>query len=515
MSRIGRDYLQTGFYTEVFFRQNGVHFIAVANNVDSEEAGGNEFAPFLNIMNEWYLRDQSRKVKASVQAKGRAGLPTTGNAIYGYRKDPEDKNHWLIDEEAAEVVRRIFRLAIEGKGPHTIARALMNDRVETPANYFARKGLGTWSGTKKSGPYDWNGETVSNILAKPEYIGHTVNFRTHKESYKSKKIIPNPPEEWLIFENTHEPIVDQETWELAQKLRTTVRRTDTVQEANPLTGLMVCADCGGRMFNHRSTYMTKSEGEKIHDIYECGTYSRSRHRVEQVCSGHYVPTQAVRELILLTLRTVCPWAIQNKEAFAARVREESALRQKSAAQETKRKLASMQKRHAELDVVIQKLYESYALGKMSEERYELLSAGYEREQKDLTERIEKCQQELESYEADSDRIEQFLALAGKYTDFSELTTPMINEFVDRIEVHAPDKSSGRREQQIDLYLNFIGNFPIPAEAIQPEETPEEKELAEKRAEYRRKYQRRKELAAQRAAEEEASGENATKDCETE
>ena len=504
MSRVGRDYLQTGFYTEVYFRQNGVHFIAVANNVDSEDTSTNEFAPFLNIMNEWYLRDQSRKVKAAVQTKGKAGLHTTGNAIYGYKKDPEDKNHWLIDEEAAEVVRRIYRLAVEGKGPHTIARALMNDRIETPANYFAKKGLGTWSGTKKSGPYDWNGETVSSILAKPEYIGHTVNFRTHKESYKSKKIIPNPQEEWLIFENTHEPIVDVETWELAQKLRQTKRRTDTVQEANPLTGLMYCADCGGRMFNHRSKYMTKSEGEKIHDIYECGTYSRSRHRVEQECSGHYVPTEAVRELILMTLRTVCPWAIQNKEEFAARVREESELRQQNAAKETERLMASMKKRHAELNVLIQKLYETYALGKMSEERYDALYAGYEKEQKDLTDRIAKCQRELDAYDADSDRIEKFLALAEKYTDFSELTTPMINEFVDRIEIHAPDKSSGKREQQIDLYLNFIGNFPIPAEAIQPVElTPEEQELAEKRAGYRQKYQRRKELAAQRAAEEES------------
>ena len=500
MSRVGRDYLQTGFYTEVLFRQHGVRFIAVANNVDSDDCNTNEFAPFLNIMNEWYLRDQSRKVKAAVQTKGRAGLPTSCRAIYGYMKDPADKNHWLVDEEAAEVVRRIYRLAVEGNGPHTIARMLMNDRIETPANYFAKRGLGNWSGTKKSGPYDWNGETVSQILSKPEYIGHTVNFRTHKESYKSKKVLPNPPEEWLIFEDTHEPIVDAETWELAQKLRKTVRRTNTVQEANPLTGLMFCADCGGRMFSHRKKYMTKSEGEKIHDIYECGTYSRSRHHLVQECSGHYVPTAAVRELILMTLRTVCPCAIQNKEEFAARVREESELRHKSEAKETRRKVSSMQKRHDELDVLIQKLYETYALGKMSLERYDALYASYEREQKDLTERIAECQKNLDVYEADESRIEQFLALAEKYTDFSELTTPMINEFVDRIVVHAPDKSSGRREQQIDLYLNFIGNFPIPAEALTEEETPEEQELAKKRAGYRKKYQRRKELAAQRAAE---------------
>ena len=503
MSRVGRDYLQTGFYTEVLFRQHGVRFIAVANNVDSEDSSTNEFAPFLNIMNEWYLRDQSRKIKAAVQTKGKAGLPTSCNAIYGYKKDPEDKNHWLIDEEAAEVVRRIFRLAVEGNGPHTIARMLMKDKVETPANYFAKKGLGTWRGTKKSGPYDWNGATVSNILAKPEYIGHTVNFRTHKESYKSKRVLPNPEEEWMIFEDTHDPIVDVETWELVQKLRKTVRRPDIIQEVNPLTGLLYCADCGGKMFRHRKQYNTKSEGEKIYDIYECGTYSRSRRRTIQECSGHYVPTDAVRELILITLRTICPWAIQNKEEFAARVREESELRQKDAVKEAKRQMTVMKKRHAELDVLIQKLYETYALGKMSEERYDALSAGYENEQKDLTDRIDRCQIELDSYETDSDRIEKFLALAEKYTDFSELTTPMINEFVDRIEVHAPDKSSGRREQQIDIYLNFIGNFPIPVHEIVEKEAQEEHELAEKRAGYRKKYQRRKELAAQRAANETA------------
>lgn len=502
MSRIGRDYLQTGFYTEVFFRQNGVHFIAVANNVDSEDTSTNEFAPFLNIMNEWYLRDQSRKVKAAVQMKGKAGLPTSCNAIYGYKKDPEDKNHWLIDEEAAEVVRRIFRLAIEGNGPHTIARILMKDGIETPANYFARKGLGTSSGIKKSGPCDWSGKTVSNILAKPEYIGHTVNFRTHKESYKSKRIIPNPQNEWLVFENTHDPIVDVETWELAQKLRKTVRRADPIQDASPLTGLLYCADCGEKMFRHRKNYNTKSKGKKIYDYYECSTYSKSQRRAIQECSGHYVPTGAVQELILLTLRTICPWAIKNKEEFAARVREESELRQKNAVKEAKRQMTVMKKRHAELDVLIQKLYETYALGKMSEERYDALSAGYENEQKDLSDRIAKCQQELDAYETDSDRIEKFLALAEKYTDFSELTTPMLNEFVDRIEVHAPDKSSGKRVQQIDIYLNFIGNFQIPVQEITPEETPEEQELAEKRAGYRQKYQRRKELAAQRAAETE-------------
>ena len=222
MSRAGRDYLQTGFYTEVFFRQHGVHFVAIANSVDSNDQNSNEFAPFLNIMNEWYLRDLSRKQKAAVRVKGESGKPTTNIAIYGYKKDPQDKYHWLIDEEAAAVVRRIFRLTIEGNGPYEIARILFDEQVETPAVYFGKKGMGVWKSRKEfPNPYNWSGYIVGQILSKPEYMGHTVNFRSHKASYKDKSSVPNPKEEWLIFENTHEAIVDKETWELAQKLRKT------------------------------------------------------------------------------------------------------------------------------------------------------------------------------------------------------------------------------------------------------------------------------------------------------
>lgn len=221
MSRIGRDYLQTGFYTEVFFRQHGIRFIAIANNVDSSDQNSNEFAPFLNIMNEWYLRDLSRKQRTAIRIKGESGKPTTNIAIYGYKKDPKDKFHWLIDEEAAEVVHRIFRMNAEGIGPYEIARILYKDKVETPAVYLGKKGIGFWKSKEDfPNPYNWSGYMVGQILSKPEYIGHTVNFRSHKESYKDKGSVRNPQEEWLIFENTHEAIIDKETWELVEKLRT-------------------------------------------------------------------------------------------------------------------------------------------------------------------------------------------------------------------------------------------------------------------------------------------------------
>ena len=248
MSRVGRNYLQTGFYTEVFFREHGVHFIAIANNVDNEDQSSSEFAPFLNIVNEWYLRDQSRKVAAAYKVKGASGKPTTNNPVYGYRKDPEDKDHWLIDDEAAAVVRRIFRLAVEGHGPYDIAKILTGEKIESPAYYMAVRGRGVWKSREDlSRAHDWYGFTISQILAKPEYMGHTVNFRTSKKSYKDKAV-KNAPEDWLIFENTHEAIVDAETWELAQKVRQTQRRKDSLGASNPLTGLCFCADCGAKMY---------------------------------------------------------------------------------------------------------------------------------------------------------------------------------------------------------------------------------------------------------------------------
>ena len=370
MSRAGRDYLQTGFYTEVFFRQHGVHFVAIANSVDSNDQNSNEFAPFLNIMNEWYLRDLSRKQKAAVRVKGESGKPTTNIAIYGYKKDPQDKYHWLIDEEAAAVVRRIFRLTIEGNGPYEIARLLFDEQVETPAVYFGKKGMGVWKSRKEfPNPYNWSGYIVGQILSKPEYMGHTVNFRSHKASYKDKSSVPNPKEEWLIFENTHEAIVDKETWELAQKLRKTPKRIDTIGEANPLTGLLYCADCGEKMYNHRSRGGTVKNPYPS-DFFDCSSYTLAHQKRTHACSGHYIRTKAVRELILETICAASAFAVTNQDEFMKKVRSASRIRQAEAAKETKRKLSKSKKRIAELDTIIKKLYESFAVGRISEDRFD-------------------------------------------------------------------------------------------------------------------------------------------------
>ena len=495
MSRIGRDYLQTGFYTEVMFRERGVRFIAIGNGVDSADKSSSEFAPFLNIMNEWYLRDCSRKQCAAYQARGKAGKPTTNHAIYGYKKDPADKHHWLIDEEAAAVVKRIFHLSMNGKGTSEIAAILRDEKVERPSYYMGVRGQGTRkTDNDPNRRYDWSGTTVGGIISKPEYMGHTVNFRSYKESYKDKQAIKRPPEEWTIFENTHEAIVDKETWELAQQIRKTVKRTDTVGVANPLTGLVYCADCGAKLYNHRGRAQANKENRGMdpvsglypYDHYDCSTYALTFHRSEVECGSHYISTRALRALILETIKMVSAYAITNESEFVQKVREMSEVKQKEEAASLKRKISKAKKRCIELDGLIKRLYESFVAGQLKEKRFELLSAEYEQEQAELEVTIAEDSAKLSEYAVDTERVDQFLAIAKKHTDFSVLTTPMIYEFIDKIIVHAPDRSTGERTQEVEIYLKFIGKFDVPM----PEPTPEELERMEKERAKREYYRER-------------------------
>lgn len=346
MSRIGRDYLQVGFYTEVMFKEKEVHFIAIANGVDNQKRESSEFAPFLNIMNEWYIRDSSRKVTTVLRARGMEGKHTTNNAIYGYRKSEEDKNQWVIDEEAAEVVRRIYRMSLEGKGPYEIARILSEEQIERPSYYLAKRGLGTCrSNNNTATPYVWRGATVSDILSKPEYMGHTVNFRSYKESYKDKRAKKTPKEDWVIFKNTQEAIVSEEMWNKVQGLRKTARRTDTVGEANPFTGLLYCADCGAKMYNHRGgagrarNWKGELNGKRRpdRDEYNCSTYNLSRQSYDKQCSQHYIRTEVVRKLVLETIKAVSDYVITNEEEFINRIYSSSRDKQKESIKFLKRK----------------------------------------------------------------------------------------------------------------------------------------------------------------------------------
>ena len=490
LSRVGRDYLQTGFYTEVVFKRYGIHFVAIGNSIDSNDPSSGEFAPFVNIMSEWYLRDLSRKQRTAIRVKGESGKPTTNQAIYGYRKDPNDKYHWLVDEEAAAVVRRIYQLTVEGHGLSDIANILYRDKVESPAAYLARQGRGPWKSKENiDRPYAWSDFIVGRILSKPEYMGHTVNFRSHKESYKDKQPIFHAPEDWLIFEDTHEAIVDKGTWELVQKLRGTPRRIDTLGEANPLTGLVFCADCGAKMYNQR----TRGSETKPYpsDAYECSSYKLAGQRRTAVCSNHHISTKALRALILETIKVTSAYAISNEAEFIQKVRAASEVQQAQAAKDLKRKLNKDKRRFNELDTIIKKLYESYAVGRIGEERFDTLLAGYEQEQAALRQSIAEGEFALGSFEQDTANVEHFLDLARKYTNFSELTTPMINEFIDKIVVHAPDKSTGDRVQEVDIYLKFIGKFDAPVPEPTPEEIAEQERLQKERIRSRERYRRLK------------------------
>jgi hypothetical protein len=491
MDRMGRDYLRVGLYREMF-HEKGVRVIGVTDNYDSAK-GEDDFLPFKEIMAEWFARDTSRKIKAVAKNKGEGGKPLSYNSIYGFRKSPDDKNVWLVDEESAAVVRRIFAMTLNGMGPTQIARQLTEEHVERPASYVKRFQKNPQREVAE--PYVWNGNTVANILTKAEYAGHTVNFRTSKPSYKSKKFTIKPKDEWKIFPNTHEAIVEQSTWDAVQQLRGTPRRTDSLGEANPLTGLLFCYDCKRKMYNSRQSkeyYEERRRGKvyrhKTANFYTCSTNDLGQNSFKKVCSKHFIRTEVVRSLVLDAIRGVCGYVRESEAEFVAKLRESSAIQQEEAARSGKRKLAANEKRIAELDRLFKKTYEDNAAGRLSDKRYEQLSADYEREQAELEAQNAELQTEVAAFEQDSEKADKFIEVVRKYTQFEELTTVMLHEFIDRIEVHEADKSSGERVQDVDIYFNFIGQFTPPQE----EHIPTEEELAEAE-------KRRQRLARQREA----------------
>ena len=495
MSRVGRDYLQVGFYTEVFFREKGVRFIAVSNGVDSTNNTSSEFAPFLNIMNEWYLRDCSRKITAVLRAKGKEGKPITSNPPYGYVKSPDDKNLWLVDEEAAEVVKKIFRLTVEGMGPYQIAKRLTEEKIEKPSYYQATRQRGNFKTMCDfETPYNWTGGSVVRILERPEYMGDTVNFRSHKESYKDKKAVKNSSEDILIFQDTHEPIIDRRTWYLVQELRKTVRRVDTSGEGSLLTGKLYCADCGGKMHYRRSTTRAGRDwrgipnGEVQHTSagFNCSTYNSSRKKYKQVCCSHSIKEDTVKQLILETIRYALKSVHMDEAAFIKSMRSASEVRDKGEVKKLKTDLAKKEKRFADLDLLIKKVYEDNAMGKLPYRRYEMISSDYEKEQQEIEISIRQIQEKLMQFEEDTDRTEEFLSLVHKYTDIQELTPAIVNEFVDKVLVHKIEETDGDRVQEIEIFLNYIGRVELPTQEISGEEMAEE-EKKRKCRQHRREY----------------------------
>ena len=504
LSRVGRDHLQVGFFTDILFREKEVRFIAVGNSIDSNDQQSNEFAPFLNIMNEWYVRDTSKKIKAVLKSRGMSGKAHTSNSpCYGYVKDPENPDHWVVDEEAAAVVRRIFQMSIDGKGPYEIARCLAESKVERPSYYLAKKGIGNHqSDCDYNNPYMWRGNTVASILDRLEYTGCTVNFRTYKKSYKEKKSQKADKADWVIFEGTQEPIIDKETWNIVQGLRKNVRRADSLGEANPLTGKVICGECGSVMYNHRRKngrirvyYTPKGERResfsKPEDCYSCSQNALGRQKYQKVCSCHAIRTSALRKIALECIRRTCAYVNNNQEEFLNLYNQISESQSRTRLEELKSRISKAERRAKEVSALIRKIYEDNIAGKLSDKMLESLLESYEKEKASLEKEEDECHKQLEQAESQSQNTEHFIKLAHKYTDFSELTPSMINEFISKIVVHRPIELSGTRTVEVEVYLNYIGKFSVPEEpVILSEEELAEKKIADEKREKSRAASRK-------------------------
>ena len=453
MSRLGRDYLQVGMYTEIVFPNNDICFIAINNGVDSINGTENDMTPFINIFNEFYAKDTSRKIKAVFNAKGNSGKPLTTNPPYGYLKDPEDKNHWLIDEEAAPVVRDIFKMCVAGKGPSQIAKELRRRGIPTPAEHYQALGISTPAKLPDQ-PGFWQQRTIADMLMKPEYLGHTVNFRTHKKSFKCKKTVWNDPSEWQIFENTHEAIIDQETFDIVQRIRDGRRRLTPMGEMPILPGMLFCADCGAKLYQVRARGWTHEQ-----EHFVCATYRK----IKGGCTSHQIHNVQVEEILLRELRRITAYAREHEDDFVQLVTRQSEKELNRQLRDSNRELAQAEARIQKLDVIMQRLYEDNVDGKISDERFSRMAKTYEDEQRQLESRKVELDDFIATAKEQRLNVDSFLDMIRKYTDITELTAEIIRSFVEKIEVMKPEKVPGTRtkKQTIVIHWNFIGVVEIP------------------------------------------------------
>ena len=453
MSRLGRNYLQVGMYTEMIFPQKGVRFIAINDGVDSAQ-GDNDFAPLRNIFNEWLVRDTSKKIKAVKRSKGMSGKPVTSKPVYGYLMD-EDEN-FIIDEEAAPVVKQIYRLCLAGNGPTKIARMLTEQEIPTPGTLEYRR---TGSTRRYHPGYEckWATNTVVHILENREYMGCLVNFKTEKPSYKTKHSIENPIEKQAIFENHHEPIIDTQTWERVQELRKQRKRPNRYDEVGLFSGMLFCADCGSVMYQQR--YQTDKRKQ---DCYICGSYKKRT----ADCTAHFIRTDLLTAGVLSNLRKVTSYAAKHEARFMKLLIEqnEDGDRRRNAAK--KKELEAAEKRIAELSAIFKRLYEDSVTGRISDERFTELSADYEAEQKELKERAARLREELSKAQEATANAEKFMNVVRRHTTIEELTPTLLREFVEKIVVHESVALDGKRRgklrrQEIEIYYSFVGKVELP------------------------------------------------------
>ena len=449
LSRMGRNYLQVGMFTEITFPKKGVRFIAINDGVDSAQ-GDNDLTPLKNLFNEWMVRDTSRKIKAVFRSKGMSGKPLTSQPVYGYLKGED--GHFIIDEEAAPVVRQIFSLCLAGNGPTKIARVLTEQEIPTPGTLEYRR-TGSTRRYYPDYPYKWATNTIVHILERKEYLGHTVNFKTEKISYKVKSSVENPEEKQAVFENTHEPIIDPATWERVQELRKQRKRPNRYDEVGLFSGMLFCADCGHVLYQQR--YQNKNRKQ---DCYICGSYKKRT----RDCTAHFIRTDLLTAGVLSNLRQVTEYAARHESRFVKLLIQQNEIGGKRKTAAATKQLEQAQTRIAEVNRIIKRLYEDNVSGKISDERFMELSADYEQEQRELKDRAAALQEELSKSQAATVNAEKFMGIVRKHLAFEELTPTLLREMIEKIVVHECSyDENGTRRQDIEIYYSFVGKIDLP------------------------------------------------------
>jgi DNA invertase Pin-like site-specific DNA recombinase/transcription elongation factor Elf1 len=457
MSRLGRDYLKVGYYTEQFFPEHDIRFIAVSDGVDSDE-GENDFIPFKNIMNEWYAKDTSKKLRTVWKVKGMAGEPL-GPPPYGYRRNPENKKRWIVDPEAAEVVRRIYSMTLDGKGSEQIAAILTNEKALKPSAYCKTIGTNRPVGKRNQDPYYWAASTVAKILGIQEYCGDVLNFKTYTKSFKNKKRVDVDREDWVVFKDVHEPIIERDQWELVQTLRDKPKRRTSVTDKNLFSGILRCADCGSNLHFHFN------QGNQEITYYNCSNYNNKR----KACpSTHYVRTDFLEKVVLSDIKRIVKYARLHEDELAelllTNMQQDSALEQQAREQKMKR----LKERETQLDVLFENLYEDRAKGVLTEDRFMKMSARYEGEQAEVVMQIEQLQREVDSYDDKDDLVSEFLRVVRNCPNIKKLTTRILHQMVDEIIIHQAERKNGKWIQRIDILYNYVGVIDVPVSKELPE-----------------------------------------------
>ena len=451
LSRLGRNYIEVGRLTEEFFPDHDIRLVAVSDNIDTAE-GENELAPIRNLFNEWYARDISKKRRISNKIKGNAGEPM-GQPPYGYIKDPNDPKHWIVDDEAAQVVRRVYSMTLEGFGTEQIAAQLEKDDVLTPRAYWLTKGIKRPGKGKQQPPTKWNSSTITKILSLQEYCGDILNFKTYSKSYKNKKRIDNDRENWVVFQNVHEAIIERAVYEQVQQKRGKIRKRRTNNgEHNMFSGLLVCADCGSNLHFHFN------QGNPEIKYFNCSNYKGNR---GTCTSTHYVRVDFLEEVVLGEIRRLMKFASLYEDEFVKAVIGHSQQAEQTDRKLKEKELRTLLARDEELDGLFERIYEDNVSGKLSDDRFAKMSRRYEDEQKELSEKIKKLRSEIEKQSSRSMTTDMFIGLVRKYTRARKLTPRMLNELIEKIEVFNAEKIDGVWEQRLRIHYNCVGTIEIP------------------------------------------------------